>query len=226
MSSNSSKFSNARTVGARILPIVGALIIFLTYMIHDVLRDNLKDKAGALSQAREQYQSLLMSTINIENQIRLAQAIATDTRQKQDSMGNPVFLEATVAKVDAELQEMAWAPLVKEMPESKNLYQPQLLEIIALEGTLENMLAKRGADDKAGKRSEVSDSALKKAGDELQLKVQGEHDRILLDAVTATESAERKYSFYNTFSIALYVIGWGLGFLGILLGFGEPAGSE
>jgi hypothetical protein len=221
-----SKSSNARTVGARILPIVGALIIFLTYMIHDVLRDNLKDKAGALSQAREQYQSLLMSTINIENQIRLAQAIATDTRQKQDSMGNPVFLEATVAKVDAELQEMAWAPLVKEMPESKNLYQPQLLEIIALEGTLENMLAKRGADDKAGKRSEVSDSALKKAGDELQLKVQGEHDRILLDAVTATESAERKYSFYNTFSIALYVIGWGLGFLGILLGFGEPAGSE
>jgi hypothetical protein len=194
-------------------------------MIHDVLRDNLKDKAGALSQAREQYQSLLMSTINIENQIRLAQAIATDTRQKQDSMGNPVFLEATVAKVDAELQEMAWAPLVKEMPESKNLYQPQLLEIIALEGTLENMLAKRGADDKAGKRSEVSDSALKKAGDELQLKVQGEHDRILLDAVKATESAERKYSFYNTFSIALYVIGWGLGFLGILLGFGEPAGS-
>lgn len=195
-------------------------------MIHDVLRDNLKDKAGALSQAREQYQSLLMSTINIENQIRLAQAIATDTRQKQDSMGNPVFLEATVAKVDAELQEMAWAPLVKEMPESKNLYQPQLLEIIALTGTLENMLAKRGADDKAGKRSEVSDSALKKAGDELQLKVQGEHDRILLDAVKATESAERKYSFYNTFSIALYVIGWGLGFLGILLGFGEPAGSE
>ena len=73
---------------------------------------------------------------------------------------------------------------------------------------------------------EVTDSALKKTGDELTSKVQGEHDRILLDAVTAEESAERKYSFYNTFSIALYVIGWGLGFLGILLGGDKLAGSE
>ena len=136
-------------------------------------------------------------------------------------MGNPTFLEASVAKVDSELQEMAWAPLIKEMPDRENLYQPQLKEIIALQETLENMLAKRAADDKAGKHSEVTDSALKKTGDELTLKVQGEHDRILLDAVTAEESAERKYSFYNTFSIALYVIGWGLGFLGIILGGGK-----
>jgi hypothetical protein len=224
-----SKASKARTAGARILPIVGALIVFLTYMIHDVLRDNLKDKAGALSQARVQYQSMLMSTINIENQIRLAQEVDTDTRQKQDrmdSMGNPAFLEANVAKVDSELQEMAWAPLIKEMPNNKILYQPQLKEIIALQETLENMLAKRAADDKAGKHSEVTDNALKKTGDELTSKVQGEHDRILLDAVTAEESAERKYSFYNTFSIALYVIGWGLGFLGILLGGDKLAGSE
>lgn len=218
--------SKARTASARILPIVGALIVFLTYMIHDVLRDNLKDKAEALSHAREQDQFMVMSTINIENQIYLAQAIDTDTRQKQDSMGNPAFLEATVAKVDAELQEMGWAPLIKEMPNAKNLYQPRIDEIVSMKGTLENMLAKRAADDKSGKRSEVSDSALKKAADELKLKVQGEHDRILQDAVTASESAEQKYSFYNTFSIALYVIGWGLGFLGIILGFGEPAGSE
>src|SRR5579862_994813 len=133
--------SKARTTAARMLPIVGALIVFLTYMIHDVLRDNLKDKAGALSQARVQYQSMLMSTINIENQIRLAQEVDTDTRQKQDrmdSMGNPTFLEASVAKVDSELQEMAWAPLIKEMPDRENLYQAQLKEIIALQETLEN----------------------------------------------------------------------------------------
>jgi hypothetical protein len=221
-----SKASKARTASARILPIVGALIVFLTYMIHDVLRDNLKDKAEALSHAREQDQFMVMSTINIENQIYLAQAIETDTRQKQDSMGNPAFLEATVAKVDAELQEMGWAPLIKEMPNAKNLYQPRIDEIVSMKGTLENMLAKRAADDKSGKRSEVSDSALKKAADELKLKVQGEHDRILQDAVTASESAEQKYSFYNTFSIALYVIGWGLGFLGIILGGGKLAGSE
>jgi hypothetical protein len=225
MPSNASKTSKARTTAARILPIVGALIVFLTYMIHDVLRDNLKDKAGALSNAREQYQAMLMSTINIENQIYLAQAIATDTRQKQDSMGNPAFLEANVAKVDAELQEMAWAPLLKEMPNDRK-YQPQLDEIISMTAKLEDMLNKREADDKAGKHSEVSDDALKKAGDELKSKVQGEHDRILLDAVAATESAEQKYSFYNTFSIALYVIGWGLGFLGILLGGDKLAGSE
>jgi hypothetical protein len=218
--------SKVRPAAARILPIVGALIVFLTYMIHDVLRDNLKDKAGALSNARQQYQSLLMSTINIENQIYLAQAIDTDTKQKQVSMSNPAFLEATVAKVDAELQELAWAPLVKEMPNDRKLYQSQLDEIIPMKANLEDMLKKRESDDKAGKRSDVPDDALKRAGDELRAKVQGEHDRILLDAVAATDRAEQKYSFYNTFSIALYVIGWGLGFLGILLGGDKLAGSE
>jgi deoxyribodipyrimidine photolyase len=221
-----SKASKARTASARILPIVGALTVFLTYMIHDVLRDNLKDKAEALSHAREQYQFMLMNTINVENQIYLAQAIDTDTRQKQDSMGNPAFLEATVAKVDAELQEMGWAPLIKEMPNAKNLYQPQLDKIVELKETLENMLNKRAADDKAGKRSEVSDSDLKKARDELKLKVESVHTSIVWDASKALEFAEQEYSFYNNFSIALYVIGWGLGFLGIILGFGEPAGSE
>ena len=218
--------SKARTAGARMLPIVGALIVFLTYMIHDVLRDNLKDKAEALSHAREQYQFMLMSTINIENQIYLAQAIDTDTRQKQDSMGNPAFLEATVAKVDAELQEMGWAPLIKEMPNAKNLYQPQLDEIVSMKGKLEEMLAKRAADDKAGKRSEVSDSALKKAADELKLKVESVHTSVVWDGSKALASAEQEYSFYNNFRIALYVIGWGLGFLGIIMGGGKLAGSE
>jgi len=42
----------------------------------------------------------------------------------------------------------------------------------------------------------------------------------------ALERAEHDDSFYNSFSIALYVIGWGLGFLGIILGFGKPTESE
>jgi hypothetical protein len=221
-----SKSSKTRTAGARILPIVGALIIFLTYMIHDVLRDNLKDKAGALSHAQDQYQFMVISTINIKNQIYFAQALDNETRGKKDSFSNTAFLDASVARVDAQFQLMAWSPLIKQMPNYRNIYQPKIDEIVTMKAQVDEMTAKRASDDKAGKRSEVSDNELEKSANELKSKVEGINVGLTWDGLQSLERAEQDYSFYNTFSIALYVIGWSMGFVGIILGRGKLAGSE
>ncbi|HEY7404197.1 MAG TPA: hypothetical protein VIB39_11790 [Candidatus Angelobacter sp.] len=83
-------FANILRRHNRLLTFVGALIIFVTFLVKEGLREELRDTEGNIERAMQVF-SANIAVINVSNQVMVVEEMISDTHFKKDSAKGSVF---------------------------------------------------------------------------------------------------------------------------------------
>ena len=222
--------SSSRTTLNRIAPIVGALIVFGTFMVNDLLRERMKDIADAISQANLRYDAWTYHKEDNDNVFRVENMLTTLGRHIEKS-GNPdagmdtIAIHADTVMIDINTKLAFLEPLIEAIPNGEERLRSRRNQLKANMDALGVITSKRIQDETGGKSPDNSTNGI--IGDK-EVVISGEMQDFE-DVVRATGGAEREqadklYSRYRVVSVLLYIAGWTLG-LGVKF-FGQGDSIE
>ena len=224
------------------MTITGALIIFITFVVKEQKRDELKDIVSAISSAQSGYkvrEDIEFTMGETQEVIRRVDALTNDItlvnppKRPREEYGAVVLMgEIRIMQINNHSLLGTAVNLFEELPERPARAQDQL-----------NALTKRYrqlATDVEQLKSRIAEEAVKQAqknwnteltysagvraqmtrlfdnSQALSTDIRGQRDEIRRIAVTERMKSEQQYEKYAKFSIYLYIVGWLLGLTGKL----------
>lgn len=208
--------------------LVGALIVFITFLVRDAQRERVKEFADTLSNAENTF-VLRNSLDEVKGAITASRTVflASAPRNKVTRHIEDMQMVAVASYRFADVaSEVATVDLFADRV-GDTAAPHKLTELSAQLAALNDRIEALGkvADSRIFAKAEIDEwSNITDACLDLTTQL----NKIESDAVNRAEElrreAERKYRVYTTAGNALYVIGWGLAFIGRIFGF--KVGSE
>jgi hypothetical protein len=221
----------------RLLTITGALIIFVTFMVKEAIRDYVRDLRDSLESAENIY-TLEQQIGNVEMYSTLSNEVTMVTSVKQTLAETPAPSKAEypteitrtlmiIHERDAALQGegQRMARLVDRMPISKTQLTDTMTKLTAMLSDLNKTVETKTKEIK-GKPQDGNTLALAQGNLAFLLVMEADIfllGSVILEAARKEEEAlETAYNRYTVASIFLFAIGWGVGLYGALSGIGIP----
>ena len=218
----------------RLLSFVGALIVFVTYVVKEGFRDSLKEKLDALQNEKTTYElqsnanTILGTVQGIDSMLQpIFQRQVGNGAQPGTLGGDPNLVKARAVAFDREYDKHvldSLTPLAAALGRKQD------------EGALKHLTAQfehageplKAANEAIAGRSDIAGERLAGASSEVQAlsqSVQRFRYDLLEYAERETQRAESSYHLFIWLSYGLYPLGWGLGLIGRLYNV-EGLGGE
>jgi hypothetical protein len=196
----------------RILTLLGALIVFLTFVVKDGLREHLKDAASSISAANDVF------------------AI------REDNMGTRLELEELKKDLDGNATGQSWSDIRIVQAKCRRMYYALGAVAYLVKAaddkedtptirSLDQELTKIRFDSLALNMSASTVGTLGQSASALELRMAKFEDDVVERARLKLQQRQALYDSWTWISYVLYTIGWGLGLVGKLCGVPGAAGE-
>lgn len=192
---------------------LGALIVLLTFVVKDGLREHLKDAAGSISAANDVF------------------AI------REDNMGTRLELEELKRDIEKNTIDHSWSDVRIIQTKCHEMYYALGAVAYLIETTddkedtptiksLDQELTRIRFDSLALSISPSTVSTLSENASALELKIAKFEDEVVERARIKLQQNQARYDGWTWISYVLYTIGWGLGLLGKIYGVPGAVGGD
>ena len=211
----------------RLITILGFLILFVTFVVKDAIKEQVKDEVASLESA----DSLFTSTVETAAVFSMVVRLKTDI---SISMGRQDTVRSVIDQIEpycleATLKVRSLRRLVETLPEDSGLHN-SLDDLVQRNGSLIERVNK--IEDELKKPEHVErklddepDNGLSQELRKLAFDVNGllkEISNVKVAAVQKSaeikQAEQQKLKYYTYLSYALYGLGWSLAFYGRLTG--------
>ncbi len=230
-----------------LFPLVGALVVFATFIVKEGIRDNLKDVVSAFENAQTTFalrdQNVRMTTMLTEIRTRVVALndkslpkVPVGVWRVSQAYAGVEQTRETVELLGQSLETIT--PLAQKLPKDEKR-DAELIECTKLlaqtrddylktETVLKDILT-RAQSSKRDLTKEDEQRAASVAGayiaveQQAAVRIAALESGVLSEAPKYREEQERRYAWWNNKSYWLYSIGWGLGLIGKI--YGVDAGA-
>jgi hypothetical protein len=199
-----------------VLTVVGALIVFTTFVVNEWKVDKKKDVLVTVENASTKFdllEAIKFVQFRVDQLARAAKsgdedmyALNTDAiRETQEDLD---VISGLLAKVPNDGDASSLAELKDQFDAAKNNAEK---------------------NEPSDSQNQEQIDAAQKATDALinvNRKVIDLHRQVIADAKSSYSQLESSFNSWKKFSVALYVVGWGVGLAGRLIGGGDTSSSE
>jgi hypothetical protein len=222
----------------RIIIIIGAFIVFLTFVTKDAIRDQLKEETDSLQSAETLYLSwirnndLLVSLDDIETRIGNLQESVEKTSIPNATAKNRQTVEFVhrINRVTKGLRSLhtALSPLIDKVPAYRQEYETLDKGLIEMEARQDEVSNEIQKSEDANRTEEEHIALLNRAfkgmgTSDVYSKVNEFPPKLIATFFEKKERKEKLYKNCTWLSYILYTVGWGLALIGRLAGDGMAA---
>jgi hypothetical protein len=221
---------------SRLFALLGGLIVFVTFITNEVLRDNLKDKVSAVQTARTVgtiENNLLMVGNDVESIERdlssIAIVVKTDnSAEAKMHEDDPISVRISALYGKYELAD-AMITTLEQISDQVQLPKERVDEIKANRKQFDEARKRLDLHDgqtvgKESSVSEIRDAEIENLGPLVQAR--SLLSATLYDAEEERKVQEKRYTFFKHLSYLLYALGWTIGLAGRLSGGGDILGAD
>jgi predicted component of viral defense system (DUF524 family) len=214
-------------VHSREIFIIGALVVFITFVVKDAVRENLKDLVDSINSAEDAYRNSTESA-RISKEVVDVELQVEEFKRASDPTG-PVTLTAVVAGKDVaattesllrNLENLnEHLPTRKDLQPSLSEHKKNLASLVEQLQSIDSSLHGTGEAPTTLIQLRSIESAIWR---EYWLYILPTGEKLLAQAESIKERRERNYKICTIVSYVLYVLGWTLAFVGHLAGLEVP----
>ncbi len=214
----------------KILTVVGALIVFMTFLVREGLREMYKESSASLETGINAYEiqcqlgdmAQVLASVQAQTDISWRRLYGVDTSNINRASltdrinADKVRLASMMRRLGSLAHALVEAPYEERIPIGKQL--GNLLEQVEAQNAL---ISRVSPDEKASDKLDAIETKTK----ELQEKSETLSDKAISLGLQYSTSFSEARDVADEFSYILYALGWGLTLIGKLFGNGPVAGE-